>query len=203
MLPGRISARAVAWTLGRGSWLGWLRGRPGPGSQVPCLHRRLPRAGHGSRNFHVSRGAPARRARAGVQRVAGWFHGRAAAGFCSFEAPPPSLKHERVRTMRTRLGTRYEIWTGQQSWFWRFSQPNRAAGSIGAAASEADAVRDACFAIEEMFAARSRTARSICREAKMICSIASPGASEAAIIGWNLSLTTLEKYLARLNCANP
>jgi hypothetical protein len=106
-------------------------------------------------------------------------------------------------TMRTHLGTRFEIWTGQQSWFWRFSDPSRAAGSIGAAASEADAVRDARFAIEEMFAARPRPTRATGREARMRASIATPGAFEAAMIGWNLSLTRLENYLAQVNCANP
>ena len=86
--------------------------------------------------------------------------------------------------MRTYLGTDFEIWTGQQSWFWRFSDRNR--GSVGAAASEADAVREACRAIEES------TAASPFREWRSF---------EAALRGWEFTLTRLERYLPRVNRA--
>ena len=46
-------------------------------------------------------------------------------------------------------GTGFEIWTSQQSWFWRLSDPHRNRGSVGAAATEAEAMRDARLAIEE------------------------------------------------------
>ena len=98
--------------------------------------------------------------------------------------------------MRTHLGTRFEIWTGQQSWFWRFSDPSRAAGSIGAAATETDAVREACLAIEEMYA--DQTVRLAGWEAK-VPSKKAFHEFESAVIGWNLSLTRLENYLARMN----
>ena|SRR5215469_8296590 len=98
--------------------------------------------------------------------------------------------------MRTHLGTRFEIWTGQQSWFWRFSDPGRGGGSIGVAATETDAVREACLAIEEM--QDSRVTHPIWME---------PGAKpslralkESVMNGWNLSLTRLENYLAHINC---
>ena len=100
--------------------------------------------------------------------------------------------------MRTHLGTRFEIWTGQQSWFWRFSDPSRAGGSIGAAATETDAVREACLAIEELHAARAT--RPMGREAKVISSMQALKQFESTVIGWNLSLTRLENYLAHLNC---
>jgi hypothetical protein len=86
--------------------------------------------------------------------------------------------------MRTYLGTNFEIWTGQQSWFWRFSDRNR--GSIGAAASEADAVRDACRAIEET------AATAPFRDWKYL---------EAAMLGWEFTLSRLEQYLPQVNCA--
>jgi len=86
--------------------------------------------------------------------------------------------------MRTYLGTDFEIWNGQRTWFWRFSDRNR--GSVGAAASEADAVRDACRAIEES------TEASPFREGKSF---------EAAMLGWELTLSRLEHYLPQVNRA--
>jgi hypothetical protein len=86
--------------------------------------------------------------------------------------------------MRTYLGTDFDIWTGQQSWFWRFS--NRNHGSVGAAASESDAVREACRAIEES------TGASPFRELKSF---------EAALLGWEFMLSRLEHYLPQVNRA--
>jgi hypothetical protein len=102
--------------------------------------------------------------------------------------------------MRTHLGTRFEIWTGQQSWFWRFSDGSRGGGSIGAAATETDAVRDACLAIEEMIGDRTETTRPKYQDAKMRLPIEAPSEFQAAMIGWSLSLTRLENYLAQVNC---
>ena len=100
--------------------------------------------------------------------------------------------------MRIHLGTRFEIWTGQQSWFWRFSDPSRGGGSIGAAATETDAVREACLAIEEMHA--DRAMRPMGWEAKAKTSTKALKEFESTVIGWNLSLARLESYLAHMNC---
>jgi hypothetical protein len=97
--------------------------------------------------------------------------------------------------MRTHLGTRFEIWTGQQSWFWRFSDPSRAGGSIGAAATEIDAVREACLAIEEMHA--DQAARPMGWE---VPSLKALKEFESTAIGWHLSLARLENYLAHIDC---
>jgi len=86
--------------------------------------------------------------------------------------------------MRTYLGTRFEIWTGQQSWFWRFCDPNRQSGSIGAAATETDAVREACRAIEEYAGDSFGDCRSL----------------ESALIGWEFSFQALEHYLSQVSC---
>jgi len=51
---------------------------------------------------------------------------------------------------RDHLGTGFEVWTGGQTWFWCLLNPRRDGGAIGAAATEADAVREAFVAIEEM-----------------------------------------------------
>jgi hypothetical protein len=67
---------------------------------------------------------------------------------------------------RDHLGTRFEVRTDRWTWFWRLVDPplHRA----GAAASEADAVREACAAIEEI-SARDGTAAGSMRSAAAPC----------------------------------
>jgi hypothetical protein len=79
--------------------------------------------------------------------------------------------------MGTRIhrGTGFEVWTSQQSWFWRVATPCRNGGTVGAAASEADAVSEACTAIDEMPSC-------------------SPGIDSAAR-GWEGALADLGRYL--------
>ena len=50
---------------------------------------------------------------------------------------------------RTYLGTRFEIWSGERTWFWLVPDPFRDAGAIGTAASEAEAVDEARELIED------------------------------------------------------
>ena len=57
-----------------------------------------------------------------------------------------------MRIRRDHLGAGFEVWTGGQSWFWCLLNPRRDGGAIGAAATEADAIREASVAIEEMSA---------------------------------------------------
>jgi hypothetical protein len=56
--------------------------------------------------------------------------------------------------MRHHLGIRFEVWKAQESWYWLVARPGLNAGAIGAAATEAGAMRDACWSIEEMRASR-------------------------------------------------
>lgn len=72
-------------------------------------------------------------------------------------------------------GIDFEVWDGQESWFWFVLDPDRDSGAIGAAASENEAVRDACHSIDEML----------------------PRADTCIAVGWELSLSNLERYLAR------
>jgi hypothetical protein len=51
---------------------------------------------------------------------------------------------------RTYLGTRFDVWNGNQAWFWLVLNSRRNAGVVGAAAREADAVQEACRSIEQM-----------------------------------------------------
>ncbi len=57
---------------------------------------------------------------------------------------------------RDHLGVGFRLWNGQWTWFWTLVDPCGGAGAVGAASSEAEAIREAHAAIEEM-AARCRT----------------------------------------------
>ena len=58
----------------------------------------------------------------------------------------------------SHLGIGFELWSNQRVWFWSAVNPCGNAGAIGAATAEAEAVREACAAIEELSALR-RSAR--------------------------------------------
>lgn len=47
------------------------------------------------------------------------------------------------------MGTGFDVWDGHQTWFWSLIGPHRNSGAIGAAATEDEAVREACQSIEE------------------------------------------------------
>jgi hypothetical protein len=75
-----------------------------------------------------------------------------------------------MRISKHHLGIPFEVWNAQQSWFWLVENTNRN-GTIGAAATESDAMRDARSSIEETSNSNSRT-------------------------GWECSLGNLARYLA-------
>jgi hypothetical protein len=80
---------------------------------------------------------------------------------------------------RHYLGIDFEVWEAQQRWLWCVIDPHRDGGAVGAAASEIDAVRDACLSIDEMMSA---------------C------AAVLITVDWEISLSNLERYLAE--CCN-
>jgi hypothetical protein len=57
-----------------------------------------------------------------------------------------------MRNNRDHLGIRFEVWSGEWTWFWRAFNTGRNRGAVGAAATEAGAVCEAHTAIEEMSA---------------------------------------------------
>ena len=67
-----------------------------------------------------------------------------------------------MRSRRDYLGTSFEVWPGQWTWFWCLQNTHRNGGAIGAAATEAEAVHEACDAIEEISAARLASASWSC-----------------------------------------
>jgi hypothetical protein len=75
-------------------------------------------------------------------------------------------------------GSTVEIWNSNHSWFWRILEAGRNGGTIGAAASEADAVRDACLTIEET-----------------VCAPAHADLIYSSVLEWERSLASLARYL--------
>jgi len=63
---------------------------------------------------------------------------------------------------RSHLGIGFELWSNQRVWFWSVVNSRDNGGAIGAATTEAEAVREACTAIEELSALRrSRSASAV------------------------------------------
>lgn len=56
--------------------------------------------------------------------------------------------------MRQHFGIDFEVWKAQESWYWLVARPGLDGGAIGAAGTEASAMRDAHWSIEEMTASR-------------------------------------------------
>jgi hypothetical protein len=77
---------------------------------------------------------------------------------------------ELMRVSKNYLGVGFEVWNNQQSWFWLVDNTNRN-GTIGAAASESDAIAEAHSSIEEI-------------------------SNSSAETGWECSLGKLARYLA-------
>jgi hypothetical protein len=51
--------------------------------------------------------------------------------------------------MRSHLGTSFTIWNRRHTWLWMVRNQHGESGAIGTAATEAEAVREACASIEE------------------------------------------------------
>src|SRR5260370_27186113 len=66
-----------------------------------------------------------------------------------------------MRIRRDHLGADFEVWAGGQSWFWCLLNQRRNGGAIGAAATEAEAIREAFVAIEEMSTQQREDERAV------------------------------------------
>ncbi len=81
------------------------------------------------------------------------------------------------------LGATFEVWRNRDSWFWRVFDAGRNGGTIGAAGTEADAVREACLSIEEAG-----------------CAPACADLIYASVLEWERSLACLARYLVCESC---
>jgi hypothetical protein len=90
---------------------------------------------------------------------------------------------------RSHLGIGFELWSSQRVWFWSVVNPRHNGGAIGAATTEAEAVGEACAAIEEMSAPRrfASQARACQRDLSVRLSPVKfdcPGRERLAGVGW-------------------
>ena len=93
--------------------------------------------------------------------------------------------------MRNHLGIDFEISNRQQTWFWMVRNPGSDGGAIGAAPTEAEAVREARASIEELL-----DRQDVCPGSGQVgrsCAEISP------LAAWHSMLASLERYLASLN----
>jgi hypothetical protein len=81
-----------------------------------------------------------------------------------------------MSNLRHYQGVDFEVWDGQQTWFWFVVDPRCDGGAIGVAVAENEAIRDACVAIDAM-----------------ILPCIEPMSAEQ----WESSLASLERYLTR------
>jgi len=51
--------------------------------------------------------------------------------------------------MHSHLGISYRVWRRRESWFWLVHNQPHSGATIGTAATEAEAIADACSSIEE------------------------------------------------------
>ncbi|MGH7865433.1 MAG: hypothetical protein ACREQB_10605 [Candidatus Binataceae bacterium] len=90
------------------------------------------------------------------------------------------------------MGTGFQVWTAQHTWFWLVVNPHRSGGTIGAAATEVDAVLAARSLIEDI-AARRRTAAPALRVGAPAFQLLDSNCP--VVISWESSLANLERYL--------
>lgn len=64
--------------------------------------------------------------------------------------------------MRNRQGRRFAVWKRRQSWFWLVLNQHGNGGTIGTAATEDEAMSEACSSIEQMAAQDRSSAASLC-----------------------------------------
>jgi hypothetical protein len=107
-----------------------------------------------------------------------------------------------MRNQRNYLGISFELWTRQRTWFWSLIDPCRDEAMIGAATTEDDAVREACATIEErsVRCAESAAASRMDRDIQSASRFRQSRSYFLAMIGWENSLTNLERYLTKV-CA--
>jgi hypothetical protein len=91
------------------------------------------------------------------------------------------------------LGVGFDIWTGQRTWFWSLVNPQLNGGVVGAAPTEAEALREARMAIEEMSAPREARAMRL----RWDRSFDSAALRQACREIWTCRLDRFAEYLAK------
>jgi hypothetical protein len=99
--------------------------------------------------------------------------------------------------IRSHLGSCFEVWNGEQTWFWFVANAHRNGGAIGAAATEAEAIREACSSIEEISARCRAGLTGLIVKARNVYvhPLRRSNSITLPVIGWESSLANLERYL--------
>ena len=95
---------------------------------------------------------------------------------------------------KDQKGAGFEVWTSQESWFWMVSSPHANGGMIGAAATEAEAIREARSSMKRISSSRRAVAISPRTRRMVKVALREPQASISAL--WETSLNNLDRYLA-------
>jgi hypothetical protein len=120
------------------------------------------------------------------------------------QSPQPAVG---LHAMRHHLGIGFEVWKAQESWYWLVARPGLNGGAIGAAATEAGAMRDACWSIEEMTASREEmtaqdpeTLPAGAGDSRQPVFQRSDSITEKAKC-WEATPANLQRYLSCLECS--
>lgn len=105
-----------------------------------------------------------------------------------------------MRGSRHHLGLGFENWRVPENWFWLVLSPDGDGGAIGAAATEAHAVRDARLSIEEMTARYPGTLPAAARNPSQPAYRGSDSIMQA-VMRWEVSFANLQRYLTGLDSA--
>jgi hypothetical protein len=97
------------------------------------------------------------------------------------------------------LDSSFEIWKGGHTWFWFVADACCSGAAIGAAANQAEAIREACLSIEEMAARRSGSPDASGISNSTVRATQRRRRFSSTDPGWNDLLTNLERYLTRLS----
>jgi hypothetical protein len=92
----------------------------------------------------------------------------------------------------------FEVWTGQESWFWYVVNPKRNGGMIGAAASEMEAIREARSAIAEMSTRRTARTGTPSIDGVFAAAVGESRLDQFAAMAWNEVLAKLDSYLSQV-----
>ena len=97
----------------------------------------------------------------------------------------------------SHMGVRFELWNRQQTWFWYVVNPRRSGGTIGAAATEVEAIREARWSIEEMSVSRPPGTSGSLGIAIIACdaAIEFANSNQLAASRWDEVLANLACYL--------
>lgn len=96
---------------------------------------------------------------------------------------------------RSHKGSGFEVWRCQRTWFWFVADPHHNRAAIGAAATESEAVHEACWSIEEMSAQRRACTATLWGTAESALLPVSHRSNSIALAWWEASLSNLERYL--------